>query len=66
MKNAFDIGSSSSIAKELERNAKHQRTASKNVERMRAQGKEPMYIALSKTPLYDKPPKETLTKRGKV
>ncbi len=66
MTNAFDTSGSSKIGKELEHNARNSRKGAKMVEKLRADGKEPMYIGLTKKPMYDKAPKEVLIKKGKV
>ena len=66
MTNAFDYSGPSKFTKELERDAKNSRKGAKMVETLRQQGKEPMYIGLTKKPMYDKLPKQVVIKRGKI
>lgn len=60
MTNAFDYSGPSRFSKELERNAQNSRKGAKMVEKLRAQGKEPMAINLSnRVEPFRKPTKES-------
>lgn len=66
MTNAFQIKTSSSITKDLQRYAVARQASSQVVERQRANGREPMQINLTKRPGTDKLAREMLVVKGKV
>jgi len=65
MKNAFDTSGPSLFGKTLERDAKNRRKGAKMVETLRAQGKEPMSINLTKRPGTEKLAKQMTLKEGR-